>query len=194
MKKIMFNDQYGLTQAVLDGRKTQSRRIAYQKPFKRYCNCGFCLEGKDKGKLFINDGNEIVAKSHYKKGEVLAVAQRYIDILPSPSFKQLWEELPGWKNKMFVRSCLMPHQIKITNIRCERLQSISTEDCMKEGIVCCHKPGFKDAFTYDATDKSDVEKLWFNSPINAYMFLCIKLNLQWEVNPLVFVYDFELVK
>lgn len=29
MKKIMFNDRYGLTQAVLEGRKTQTRRIAY---------------------------------------------------------------------------------------------------------------------------------------------------------------------
>ena len=28
MKKIMFNDKYGLTRAVLDGRKTQTRRIA----------------------------------------------------------------------------------------------------------------------------------------------------------------------
>lgn len=27
MQKIMFNDKYGLTQAVLNGRKTQTRRI-----------------------------------------------------------------------------------------------------------------------------------------------------------------------
>lgn len=27
MKKIMFNDKYGLTQAVLVGRKTQTRRL-----------------------------------------------------------------------------------------------------------------------------------------------------------------------
>ena len=29
MKKIMFNDKYGLTQAVLDGRKTMTRRAFY---------------------------------------------------------------------------------------------------------------------------------------------------------------------
>ena len=29
MKKIMFNDRYGLTQAVLEGRKTQTPRAAY---------------------------------------------------------------------------------------------------------------------------------------------------------------------
>lgn len=27
MKKIMFNDKYGLTKAVLEGRKTQTRRF-----------------------------------------------------------------------------------------------------------------------------------------------------------------------
>lgn len=27
MKKIMFNDAYGLTQAVIDGRKTMTRRV-----------------------------------------------------------------------------------------------------------------------------------------------------------------------
>lgn len=35
MKKIMFNDRYGLTQAVLEGRKTMTRRIMTQpKKFK----------------------------------------------------------------------------------------------------------------------------------------------------------------
>ena len=32
MKKIMFNDRYGLTQAVLDGRKTMTRRIIKPQP------------------------------------------------------------------------------------------------------------------------------------------------------------------
>lgn len=194
MKKIMFNDQYGLTQAVLEGRKTQTRRIAYQEPFKYYCNCGFCTEGKDKGKLFINDGNEIVAKSTYKIGEVVAVAQRYSDI---PFNKEIFKGAGlsiGWVNKMFVKSDLMPHQIKITNIRCERLQDISTDDCMKEGIFCSHIDGIDDAYSYDATNDSFAKKKWYRTPIEAYKMLCCKLHLHWGSNPLVFVYDFVLVK
>lgn len=34
MKKIMFNDRYGLTQAVLDGRKTMTRRIIPEKYYE----------------------------------------------------------------------------------------------------------------------------------------------------------------
>ena len=193
MKKIMFNDQYGLTEAVLDGRKTQTRRIAYEKPFKHIRICGFIMEGKDKGKLSINDGNEIVAKSTYKIGEVVAVAQRYCDI---PFANDIFiRAVPiGWSNKMFVKSDLMPHQIKITNIRCERLQDISTEDCLKEGIYCSHIEGIDDAYSYDATNDRFKPKRWYRTPIEAYKMLSCKLHLHWDNNPLVFVYDFKLVK
>lgn len=191
MKKIMFNDRYGLTEAVLDGRKTQTRRIAYEKPFKHIRSCGFCTEGKDKGKLAINDGNEIVAKSTYKIGEVVAVAQRYSDI---PFNNKMPGLSIGWLNKMFVKSSLMPHQIKITNIRCERLHYISTDDCMKEGIFCSHIDGIDDAYSYDATNDSFEKKWWYRTPIEAYKMLSCKLHLHWDSNPLVFVYDFKLVK
>lgn len=191
MKKIMFNDQYGLTQAVLDGRKTQTRRIAYEKPFKHIRSCGFCTEGKDKGRLIINDGNEIVAKSTYKIGEIVAVAQRYNDI---PFTNKMAGLSIGWLNKMFVKSSLMPHQIKITDIRCERLQYISTDDCMREGIFCSHIDGIDDAYSYDATDDSFEKKWWYRTPIEAYKMLSCKLHLHWDSNPLVFVYDFKLVK
>lgn len=189
----MFNDQYGLTQAVLEGRKTQTRRIAYQEPFKRNFNSGFCTEGKDKGKLTINDGNEIVAKSHYKIGEVVAVAQRYCDIPMDSSIKIILCKHPGWNNKMFVTAKTMPHQIKITNIRCERLQDISTDDCMKEGIYCS-MVWSHGSYSYDATNDSKRKKWWHRTPIEAYKMLSCKLHLHWDSNPLVFVYDFKLVK
>ncbi len=204
MKKIMFNDQYGLTEAVLDGRKTQTRRIAYEKPFKHIRSCGFITEGKDKGKLAINDGNEIVAKSTYKIGELVAIAQRYIDLANNDEFYRLCgiHGMPlecikyekGCYNKMFVKADLMPHRIRITNIRVERLQYISEDDCMKEGILCCHMEWYYDTYSFDATNDSKRKKWWYRTPIEAYKMLSCKLHLHWDSNPLVFVYDFELVK
>ena len=191
MKKIMFNDQYGLTQAVLEGRKTQTRRIAYQEPFKYNCNSGFYTEGKDKGKLTINDGNEIVAKSTYKIGEVVAIAQRYKDI---PFNKEIFKGAGlsiGWVNKMFVKSSLMPHKIMITKIRYERLQDISTDDCLAEGIVDFESKINKAHF-YSITDESAT----YGTPKTPYAQLIDKLAGKgtWGINPLVFVYDFVLVK
>ena len=56
MKKIMFNDKYGLTQAVLDGRKTMTRRICkYDRPDETYDIVFPVFEPKD----YDDNGNII---------------------------------------------------------------------------------------------------------------------------------------
>ena len=202
MKKIMFNDKYGLTKAVLEGRKTQTRRIGYQGTFKRYCCCGFCLEGADKNKLFINDGNEVVAKSKFKLGEEVAIAQRYIDLAEDDEFYRLCgiHGMPlecigsekGCYNKMFVKADLMPHRIRITNIRVERLQDISEEDCLAEGIQDIVGKTYPGTHFYCIT-KADT---CYGTPRKPYSKLIDKISGKgtWDRNPLVFVYEFELIK
>lgn len=51
-----------------------------------------------------------------------------------------------------------------------------------------------DAYSYDATNDSFEKKWWYRTPIEAYKMLSCKLHLHWDANPLVFVYDFKLVK
>lgn len=198
MKKIMFNDKYGLTKAVLEGRKTQTRRIAYEKHFKYNCNCGFYTEGKDKGKLAINDGNEIVAKSKFKIGEEVAIAQRYIDLAKNDEFYRLCgiHGMPlecigsekGCYNKMFVKADLMPHRIRITNIRVERLQDISEKDCLAEGIQDIVGKMYQGTHFYCIT-KADT---CYVTPREPYAKLIDKISGKgtWDRNPLVFVYEF----
>ena len=133
MKKIMFNDRYGLTQAVLEGRKTQTRRIAFKRDIEPL------ISGQG-----ITSEYLIAASSRYKLGETIAVAQKYDDLVKDDEFYRLCgiHGMPlecikyekGCTNKMFVRADLMPHHIRITNIRLERLQDISEEDCLEEGI------------------------------------------------------------
>ena len=219
MQKIMFNDQYGLTQAVLDGRKTQTRRILNPTMLFKRLNTYEGWEKEDiadwkescKDRLYKAEGEELkemldyaLEHSPYKVGENVAIAQRYIDLVDNDEFYRLCgiHGMPlecikyekGCKNKMFVKADLMPHRIRISNIRVERLQDISTDDCMKEGIFCSHIKGIDDAFSYDATNDSFVKKWWYRTPIEAYKMLSCKLHLHWGSNPLVFVYDFELIK
>lgn len=55
MKKIMFNDKYRLTQAVLEGRKTQTRRIAYIGSLPRL-DFGICVKPKNFGRATFSYG------------------------------------------------------------------------------------------------------------------------------------------
>ena len=86
MKKIMFNDRYGLTQAVLEGRKTQTRRIAYTAGRWRDIMVRQDLEGVNKGKACLFGDGILLAKSAYKLGETIAIAQKYEDLRRTMNF------------------------------------------------------------------------------------------------------------
>lgn len=191
MKKIMFNDRCGLTQAVLEGRKTQTRRIAYtQNGFVVFDDKDFQLKKLDNGQALLTLCNNEFKTAHYKIGEEVAIAQRYSDIADTHG-REL-AQLPGWDNKMFVKADLMPHRIRITNIRVERLQDISEEDCMAEGIWRDDNVGLEGTtYWYHGLVNSS-----FRTAKEAYASLIDKISGKgtWESNPWVFVYDFGLVK
>lgn len=213
-KKIMFNDKYSLTQAVLDGRKTMTRRIIKcPRTFKGEWVAGFNIHRRHSDKKIVDwpcmydaderefDMGEILPK--YKVGEVLSIAQSYESLGMNPEialndrdgigFYTKTKFAPGWKNKMFVRADLIPHHIRITNIKIERLQGISDEDCLKEGIYKgqCGSADthFMDAYYY----KGDIQP--YCTPREAFAALIDKVSGKgtWESNPYVFVYEFELI-
>ena len=204
MKKIMFNDRYGLTRAVIDGRKTQTRRII-PKDF-------FSLTWYEKnGTLWYENsmGDFIdVRNSKYalcKVGEVVAVAQSYRDCGGvNEAGVPRWDVISqtvgptnaGWNNKMFVRPDLMPHHIRMTDVRVERLQDISDECCLKEGVVkdTCktYFNGYTVKFSLDQYNNI-LSSEWFRTSREAFAHLIDKVSGKgtWERNPYVFVYDFE---
>lgn len=136
----------------------------------------------------------------YKVGEVVAVAQSYNEVVRE--FTGLAFE-PGSTNKMFVRADLMPYRIRITGIKCERLQNISDAECMKEGVVGgiigYYVPGIKckdwSKESYVDTEDGRTWKL-FPTPREAFASLIDKVSGRgtWDRNPWVVVYEFELVK
>ena len=188
MKKIMINDKFGLTQAVLDGRKTMTRRISeYQ-----IRNSTFCKSGYES-----IHGYEI--KPKYKVGEVVAIAQSYESVYHEcglETMDMLVSKLKysvGWSNKMFVKADLMPHHIKITDIKVERLQDISDEDCLKEGIYeDSGDDEFPPSIFYEFEGNKDDG---FDTPREAFASLIDKVSGKgvFQSNPYVFVYEFKLL-
>ena len=200
MKKIMFNDKYGLTKAVLEGRKTQTRRT-FLKPGEEILLDGIIPECL------------ISVRSRYKVGETVAIAQSYKDIhaeilreVGDLDLKKEFRQSEGYTNKMFVKAETMPHAIRITNIRVERLQDISDEDCLKEGIcrsditntlwgVAPIRGEGESVTTYEHSVLGYGPWHLFPSVKRAYASLIDLISGKgtWASNPYVFVYDFELI-
>ena len=196
----MFNDCYGLTEAVLEGRKTMTRRII-KNPKNAFCfevgrsTSGGCLLA------FCNDTGtnvgEILAK--YKVGEVVAIAQAYKDVSPykeDEEFSDFSDLQAGWNNKLFVSAARMPHNIKITDIKVERLQNITDADCLSEGVYSIKSeevPHINEtgAFYYTFCGVSGI----WTTPRKAFSALIDKVGKKgtWARNPWVFCYSFELV-
>ena len=223
MKKIAFSDKYGLTQTVIEGRKTMTRRIIPDIiiDWNRRGRVKLPIKGFSDGTLFVDASSilpelyQFAAPSKYQPrfqvGEEVAVAQRYKDVnltfIPhqdAPDFKQLsrncrqWgfaKSMAGWTNKMFVRADLMPHRIRITDIKLERLQDISNEDIMREGIMEGEFMNTWDTFYFDMW--GDVPNhITFKTARAAFADLIDRISGKgtWERNPWVYAYSFELVK
>lgn len=195
MKKIMFDDKYLLTQTVLAGSKTMTRRVL---KVPKTCNgkkvYTFNILTNNAGTQCVDlvDENGGVLdswKPHYEVGEVVAIAQSYKELYPNADFEMVGNgfmtESAGWNNKMFVRANLMKRHIRITDVKVERLRNISDEDILKEGI-------------FKLTDKyflpNGVDKA-FTSARNAFAYLIDKVSGKgtWESNPWVVAYSFELI-
>ena len=194
----MFNDRYGLTQAVIEGRKTMTRRMisgGQLLPEDRIEDASICPDGFVS--IIANGGESLMeVKYHYKVGEIVAVAQRYYYAVSSRYDIPVngMDRTPGWRNKMFVRADLMPHQIRITGIKCERLQDISDADCLKEGVYSDYgDTEFPPREFYDYGGNTDNG---FDTPRKAFASLIDKVSGKgtWASNPWVVAYEFELVK
>jgi len=173
----MFNDKYCLTQAVLAGQKTMTRRVL-----------------KDNVSL----GNWEETKKHlpYKVGEVVAIAQCYKKLYPNADFEMVGNgfmtESAGWNNKMFVRANLMKRHIRITDVKVERLQDISDDDILREGVWQFYDN--KKLF-YVSKNIGYAPDVAFLSAREAFWYLIDNISGKgtWESNPWVVAYSFELV-
>lgn len=200
----MFNDRYGLTQAVLEGKKTMTRRLITMTLHKRNGKELTPIEPDD---MFIaSDGTAhfqvgrngyMVPKKNqpaYHVGEEIAIAQSYHMLNKSgfvapEELDHTCESSAGYENKMFVRADLMPHSIIIRKVDVQRLQSISDEDCLAEGVHPC----YGGQYWLEGPGRQVGGRL-FSTPRKAFAFLIDRISGKgtWDKNPWVFAYTFEL--
>lgn len=203
MKRISFKDSRGLnlTQAVLDGCKTMTRRAVPE-----HVEREAIVYAGGKSEITRVKFEYILKHSPYKVGEIVAIQQayKYLDeVVDLYNFLHMYniherfsEECKthkGWTNKMFVKAELMHHHILITDVRVERLQDISDDDCMREGVlpIWDNETEPRKIYCYDFTGSEYVYK----TARTAFSHLIDKVSRRgtWDSNPLVWVYSFELL-
>lgn len=211
MQKIMLNDKYCLTDAALRKQKTMTRRI--ERGLELLSETNHEFDGEKVILHFEASDEPIIIRPRYRVGEIVAVSQGYKQIYANmiidfsthnyhlsredraEKFREKYEETAAWTNKMFVKPGLMPHQVRITNVRLERLQDITDEECLAEGIWKGEFPNVRDVYYYEIIGDCKAYKM-FTTPRKAYASLIDAISGKgtWNSNPYVFAYEFKLVR
>lgn len=95
-----------------------------------------------------------------------------------------------WKSSLFMKKINTRIWLEVTKVRCERLQSISQEDAVMEGVKYVYGSDFVKHFDYE----TGVYTLRY--PTHSFFTLWRKINGKDSVaaNPWVFVYEFKMIK
>ena len=212
---ILFNSD--MIRSILDGRKTATRRCA--KPKSRNA-CGFYATFRKSDNAFAgvcdydDDGRmlEYPQTPPYQPGDILYVREtwhefplncyHYLADFRSDRDKEFFEAVTDvrWRPSIHMPKEAARIWLEVTNVRVERLQDISDDDCMKEGIRAWTKDGKLYKY-YPADEEGDypncawsecprtpkeaMEKVW-DSTIK-------KSDLErygWDANPWVWVIEF----
>ena len=198
MNGIMFTEP--LFHAVIEGRKTQTRRIIKPQPddeglhdhtkfpmsfHPSYNMVGFwgTVEETGESKQFnprYKLGDTVYLKEPYYEFDLETILYKYRGDFVGDAHDS--QKNMVWENKLFMPAKYARYFIEITGVYVERLQDISDEDCLREGILL-----------------SDIDKpphYDFDTPQEAYAALINNINGEgtWDRNPYVWVYDFKLVK
>lgn len=195
-KPILFNGD--MVRAILDGRKTQTRRVVkglalewleedkFIPEFVASPENDMCHLGKIGDQLWVRETFGVEVRNYgggsgeftvYKASNPAAV---YCTTAAGKSLPIKWKpsiHMPRWASRI---------QLEITGIRVERLQDISEEDAVAEGaqpIGCDHiRRSCEDIGCYGDTAKARFRGIWEST------------GSDWDANPWVWVIEFKRVE
>lgn len=213
-KPILFSTP--MVQAILSGNKTQTRRIIKGLPKGAY---KIWFDGAE---WIIENAIGQCWSTHfycpYEIGDILWVRETYaktgdnhnddwpghgdyyykadnpfneIELHKEYPYMKGW---PKWRPSIFMPKEACRIKLKITNIKAQKLQDISENDALAEGIGSGFQmnAGYPD---YEHINKSGICTLTQDSAINSYASLWDKINGHgtWNANPWVWVIEFKKI-
>jgi hypothetical protein len=222
VKPILFNTD--MVRAILDGRKTVTRRLMKPQPWKigkgeyecnhdigfydmggnewvcRRCGCGVIpMKGGSYFHAPYKPGDIIYVRETWQKAyklddfdQIIEGTGRYLyaagpeDVLPhfthwlDPTTGEYKEKMP-WKPSTYMPKEAARIWLKVTDVRVERLQDITSEQICQEGVEVEYPHvlnGEEKRYAFSQVWNSNIKK----SDIELY---------GWDANPWVWVISFE---
>lgn len=214
-KPILFSTE--MVQAILEGRKTQTRRLHGLDEIKKNPNdWTFYYFSKDDKRTFAhfrkqedNKIKSIFGTSPYQIGDILWVRETWQTTWNEN--KKSWDTIykadgdywidddgiMKWKPSIYMPKKRARIFLEVTNVRVERLKDISEEDAISEGI---DKKGDL-YFNYVESEgyfKKSFPKEYFYKEIPKVSFISLWAKINgidsWIANPWVWVYEFKVVE
>jgi hypothetical protein len=213
-----------MVQALLNGTKTQTRRIIKSKHESGLFQVCKNLDGKITSIESLNWDEMNCEKDIYpiaNIGDVIWVRETYFDTSNVPKaelFKGVGKYIykadnafigcNNWKPSLFMTKDACRIWLKVTNVRVERLQDISEEDAENEGLEKDYSTFFDTNRQYSFPDyntprteikrgkKVKISSGLFKYAVDSYKSLWQKINGKdsWDENPFVWVYDFKVIR
>lgn len=172
IKPILFNTE--MVRAILDGRKSCTRRLVKPEPQ------GYFEVSEEPLYIYDTDGNQGKITPPYQPSDILYVRESYSELTFGYVYKADGENIDHLGNVIkWHPSIHMPKEaariwLKVTDVRVERLQEMTDDDAEAEGCFDYTSTalGFPDV--WDSTIKK--------SDLDSY---------GWTANPWVWVIEFE---
>lgn len=206
VKQILFNTE--MVRAILDGRKTCTRRVIKPQPYGK-CTypLGFVTDSTEKKEVgcfgFGIDeygGSIQYAKPSYQPGDILYVRETWKNAPNGYYYYEDWQrddiaDVTKWKPSIHMPKEAARIWLKVTNVRVERLQDITPKNAENEGVgnLFYEDIGYSEKNYGTEVDpeygiaKEQFSWLWDStikkSDLDRY---------GWEANPYVWVIEFEV--
>jgi hypothetical protein len=193
-----------MIQAILAGRKTQTRRLfkpdlpypAGSYPAKwHYSVYHETLKGgKTEESLTDGIGHVRTVKCPYgRPGDTLWVRETWCTSTKGWIYRADGIEIPAWRSPRFMPKNACRIRLLIKNIRVEKLNDISEDDAKAEGVLFRNMPQNPIYTGYINYDKP--EGIPFSSSTLSFRSLWESINGKdsWETNPWVWVIEFQKI-
>lgn len=206
IKPILFNTE--MVRAILDGRKSCTRRLVKPQPDGKHTfPLGFVTDSTEKKEVGcfgfgINEygGSIQYAKPQYQPGDILYVRETWKKAPNGYYYYEDWQrndiaDVTKWKPSIHMPKEAARIWLKVTDVRVERLHDITYDGALREGAqgIRCDHVAFGEHGCTDCMNTGWIEppQLEFMQIWNSTIKKSDLDRYGWSANPYVFVIEFE---